>query len=42
VDNKHSGSISLLELSRLADTIDERDVIEGELIDDPPIEDNAS
>ena len=36
VENKHSGSISLVELSRLADTLDERDIVEGEVIEENP------
>lgn len=38
VENKHSGSISLVELSRLAKTLDESDIIEGELLEDNPQE----
>lgn len=53
VENKHSGSISLVELSRLADQMNESNVIEGELIEQsewndkelaevPPLESDAS
>ena len=38
VENKHSGSISLVELSRLAENLDERDIVEGEIVDDNPQE----
>ena len=34
IDNKHSWSISLVELSRLASTISEGDIIEGDIIEE--------
>lgn len=42
IDNKHSGSISLVELSRLANNLDEMDILEWEILSEETLsEDNT-